>query len=207
MKWTVIWLPPIDGGDLEDSKIILDKFKGVYIWKHKPTNQILYIGQTGNFYERVFKKEVNGDLKNGKWNIYDFDKEPDFGKMLRKYLDLKKDMDTEVNKKEVVYIPNDPQSSSEVWNRCWQSKVDDYINNLQFLFCTGEWSSDETKRLYIERLLLWKYKRFYAQSPDLEKDNRRISIGKVDKQVPQDITFNHIGCKEIVPKMVMETLQ
>ena len=32
-EWTVIWLPPIDGGDLEDSKIILDKFKGVYIWK------------------------------------------------------------------------------------------------------------------------------------------------------------------------------
>jgi hypothetical protein len=25
-EWKVIWLPPIYGGDLEDSKIILDKF-------------------------------------------------------------------------------------------------------------------------------------------------------------------------------------
>ncbi len=209
MKWTVIWLPPIDGGDLEDSRIVLDKFKGVYIWIHKPTDQVLYIGEAGrnkrNFYERVVKEEVNW-LKNGNWNIYDFDKEPDFGKMLRRYLDWQKARDPEVNKEEVVYIPNVSNSPPEVWSSCWQSKVDDYINNLQFLFCTGEWSSDETKRLYIERLLLWKYKRFYAQSPDLEKDNRRISIGKVDKQVPQDITFNHIGCVESVPKMVRDAL-
>jgi len=53
MEWKVIWLPPIDGGDLENSKIILDKFQGVYIWNHKRTDQVVYIGETENFYERV----------------------------------------------------------------------------------------------------------------------------------------------------------
>ena len=207
-EWKVIWLPPIYRGDLEDSKIILDKFKGVYIWKHKPTNQVLYIGQTGkSFYERVYEVELNG-LKKGNWNIYDFVEERDFGKMLRKYLDFPTDMDMEVNKDEVIYIPN-ASNSSEIWNRCWRSKVDDYISDLQFLFCTGEWSFDLDKRHHIESLLLWEYKRYYAGPPRLEKDTRRISIGKIPNPGldAKEITFNHIGCIENIPRKVLDTLQ
>ena len=208
-EWTVIWMPPIDGGDLEHSKIVLDKFQGVYIWKHKPTDQVVYIGETDNFYRRVVKEEVNGFLKNGKWNFYDFDKEPDFAQMLRKYSFDKKDY-MEVNKTEMIFIPH--SQASEIWNRCWQSKVDDYINNLQFLFCTGEWSSDQNKRRHIESKLLWEYKRYYAEKiglPHLTKDNDRISIGKI--QDPgldeKEITFKHIGCIKSVPKKVMDILK
>jgi len=160
-EWTVIWLPQVDGGDLEHFEIILKKIIGVYIWKHKPTNQVVYIGETGqSFYQRVVKIEINRWLKNGKWNIYDFDKEADFAQLLKRYSFNKKTY-MEVNKTEMIFIPH-PQGSG-IWDRCWRSRVDDYINNLQFLFCTGEWSSDRNKRRHVESLLLWKYKNYYAE--------------------------------------------
>lgn len=210
VEWTLIWLPPIDGGDLEHSEIILNKFKGVYIWKHKPTNQIVYIGETGQtFYQRIYKEEINGNLKNGRWNIYDFEKEPNFAQMLRRYSFDKKDY-IEVNKTEIIFIPNVPQAT-EIWNRCWRSRVDDYIFNLQFLFCTGDWSSDLNKRQHVESLLLWEYKQHYAEEaglPPLTKDNDRISIGSIQNlNLNSNITFRHIGCVDSVPEKVLETLK
>ena len=206
-EWKVIWLPPVDGGNFEDFKIVLEKFKGVYIWKHKPTDQVVYIGESGkSFYYRVFKTRINGQLRKGKGNIYDFEKEPDFARLLKRYSFNKTYM--EINKTEMIFVPN--QQASEIWNRCWQPKIDDYIYNLQFLFCTGEWSSDKDNRRHVESLLLWKYKKYYAKRaglPTLEKDNHHICIGKIQDPGLKGITFKHIGCVESVPEKVLETLK
>ena len=206
-KWTLQWLDPIGGGDLYRGKNALENKAGIYLWSHKPTNQVVYIGQAQDFYSRVYEYEVEKLLKKGKWNIYDLEKEPDFAELLKKY-SLQYSMEG-ANRTKMLFIPNQ-NNSDDLWVNYWQPKVNEYLQKLCFYFCTGEWSSDKNNSEALEATLLWDYKIDYAQRiglPKLEKDNKRIPIGQIQgSNLSGKVKFTHIGNTKSLPKKIQKIL-
>lgn len=206
-KWTLQWLDPISGGNLNLCQNVLKNKAGIYIWSHKPTNQVVYIGQAQDFYSRVYEDEVEKFLKKGKWNLYDLEKEPDFGELLKKY-SLQYSMEG-ANETKMLFIPNQ-NNSDDLWVNYWQPKVNGYLQKLCFYFCTGQWSSDKNNREALEATLLWEYKRDYAQRiglPKSEKDNKRISIGKIQgSNLSGIVKFTHKGNTKSLPKEIQKIL-